>query len=255
MLSPALRYARANSGITFRPDANTVLWLPGQDDPQSSTIRDRSGNGNNGAITGAVWTQTGQGLWYLDFDKVDDVVDCGSDASIANLFDGGGTAIAWINPGSSGEAGNGEIFFKRSGATGWQWFTDDESGGKVVLAFWQRFSTTLGQWDTTTQEVDINTWTMAVVAYDNGNVANNPTFYIASGGTVSTLTVGSGLTEYSTPVGTRGADGAVSLQMGGTNVGSSTFDSGIALPILKNASSTLAQVTGIYQQTRHLFGV
>ena len=40
-------YARANWGLKFRPDANTVLWLPGQDDPQSATIRDRSGGDPN----------------------------------------------------------------------------------------------------------------------------------------------------------------------------------------------------------------
>ncbi len=73
MLSPALRY-RANNGITFRPDANTVLWLPGQDDPQSATIRDRSGKGNDGTIIGATWAKTGQGLSYLDFDGADDAV-------------------------------------------------------------------------------------------------------------------------------------------------------------------------------------
>ena len=55
-----------------------VLWLPGQDDPQSATIRDRSGYGNDGAITGATWAQTGQGLWLLDCDGTDDYVDCGS---------------------------------------------------------------------------------------------------------------------------------------------------------------------------------
>ncbi|KKK96846.1 hypothetical protein LCGC14_2658680 [marine sediment metagenome] len=81
ILRPPLQ-ARVNSGITFRPDANTVLWLPGQDDPQSSTIRDRSGNSNDGAITGALWKQTGQGLWYLDFDGTDDNVNLGTDASM-----------------------------------------------------------------------------------------------------------------------------------------------------------------------------
>ena len=74
--SPALRYARANLGLTFRPDANCVLWLPGQDDPQSSTIRDRSGNGNNGTFgAGAAaptWKRLPSGLWVLDFDGLND---------------------------------------------------------------------------------------------------------------------------------------------------------------------------------------
>jgi len=55
-----------------------VLWLPGQDDPQSSTIRDRSGNGNDGTITGATWTRQSKGLWALYFDGTDDYADCGA---------------------------------------------------------------------------------------------------------------------------------------------------------------------------------
>lgn len=78
MISPALRYARANNGITFRPDADTVLWLPGQDDAYSATIRDRSGNGNDGTITGATWAKTGRGLWYLSLDGEDDFVNIGA---------------------------------------------------------------------------------------------------------------------------------------------------------------------------------
>ena len=75
--------SRANSGLTFQPDANTVLWLPGQDDPQSSTIRDRSGNGSNGAITGATWkNDTPSGSWYLSLDGSDDQVNCGNDSSL-----------------------------------------------------------------------------------------------------------------------------------------------------------------------------
>ncbi len=43
-------FARA---IKYQPDASTIVWLPGQDDAYSSTIRDRSGKGNNGTISGA----------------------------------------------------------------------------------------------------------------------------------------------------------------------------------------------------------
>lgn len=89
-MSVALKYARANSGLTFRPDANTVLWFPGQDDNFSSTVRDRSGSGNDGTIFGATWARTGQGLWYLTFDGADDWIDLGTPATLntglANAF-------------------------------------------------------------------------------------------------------------------------------------------------------------------------
>ncbi len=73
MLSPAL-LARANSGLTFRPTEDTVLWYPGQDDVNTSTLRDRSDKSNDGTITGAPWTQTGQGLWGLTFAGDDDII-------------------------------------------------------------------------------------------------------------------------------------------------------------------------------------
>ena len=92
MSSPAL--VDIGTGIAFRPDANTVLWLPGQDDAYSSTIRDRSGQGNNGTITGATWAQTGQGLWYLSFTP-NNYVDCGTDSS-TNFISGDFTLGAWI---------------------------------------------------------------------------------------------------------------------------------------------------------------
>lgn len=72
--SPALRHIRANSGITFRHGANTKVWYPGQDDPQSSTIRDRSGEGNDGTLVGTTWKRLGTGLWVNRFDGTDDVI-------------------------------------------------------------------------------------------------------------------------------------------------------------------------------------
>ena len=82
----ATGYAKASNMPMYVPRAGDgcVLWLPGQDDPQSSTIRDRSGKGNNGTIVGATWTRISSGLWCLDFDGTDDEVDCGN---TGNIFD------------------------------------------------------------------------------------------------------------------------------------------------------------------------
>ncbi len=72
-----------------------VLWLPGQDDPQSATIRDRSGQGNNGTIVGATWVRLPRGLWCLSFDGSDDVVTCAHDGSL-NFTSEDFTIKAWI---------------------------------------------------------------------------------------------------------------------------------------------------------------
>jgi hypothetical protein len=84
-------------GVKFTPDANTVLWLPGQDDAYSTTIRDRSGQNNNGAITGATWERLPSGLWINNFDGTDDYINCGNGANL-NFAGGSFTVEMWANP-------------------------------------------------------------------------------------------------------------------------------------------------------------
>ena len=88
--------ARKNNGVLFEPDSNTVLWLPGQDDAYSSTIRDRSGQGFNGTITGALWKQNGRGTWYLDFDGVDDIIAVPTNAVFDAMTEC--SVLAWYKP-------------------------------------------------------------------------------------------------------------------------------------------------------------
>lgn len=59
---------------------NCVLDLAGLHGG-GSTVKDFSGQGNDGTITGATWQRTKDGLWYLNYDG-DDKVDCGSGSSL-----------------------------------------------------------------------------------------------------------------------------------------------------------------------------
>lgn len=95
LLAQPFMKTRKNNGVLWEPDANTVLWLPGQDDPQSLTIKDRSGKGNDGAITNATWARTGQGLWYLDFDGSAYVVG-GDVAGLRIAASDPWTLMAWL---------------------------------------------------------------------------------------------------------------------------------------------------------------
>ncbi len=62
------------------PELGCVLCLPGL--PGGGTkLYDRSPYGNTGTITGATWKRLPSGLWYLDFDGVDDNVDFGAPTS------------------------------------------------------------------------------------------------------------------------------------------------------------------------------
>ncbi len=65
------------------------------DEGSGVTLRDSSGNGNHGKIRGATWVRSGGG-YALQFDGVDDYVDCGNDASLD--IHGPMTLAAWVRP-------------------------------------------------------------------------------------------------------------------------------------------------------------
>ena len=67
------------------------------DEGSGSAINDKSGNGNDGTISGATWAQGKHGS-ALSFDGVNDYVNCGN-KSVFNLT-GAMTFAAWVVPGS-----------------------------------------------------------------------------------------------------------------------------------------------------------
>lgn len=84
MHSAALRYARPSYMPKYWPvPSSCVLYLEGQQDPQSSTIKDLSGNGNNGTITGATWVRLPSGLWVLSHNGTSDYTTLSSPISLA----------------------------------------------------------------------------------------------------------------------------------------------------------------------------
>ena len=84
-----------------------VLYLEGQQDPQSSTIRDLSGYNNHGTITGATWVRLPSGLWSLLADGLDDVIITPSTSVFSGLSTL--TLMGWLNTidwGSGGDTNN-----------------------------------------------------------------------------------------------------------------------------------------------------
>jgi hypothetical protein len=100
------------------PPAGSALYLPGYP-AQGSVIQDFSGEGNNGTITGAVWKRLPSGLWYLDFDGLDDWVAFGSSSD--------------LNPST------GEMAFK-------VWFNTSATGSQMVLAGNRLANNTVAGW-------------------------------------------------------------------------------------------------------------
>ena len=67
------------------------------DEGSGDVLHDRSGTGNHATIHGAKWVPNGEG-YALDFDGIDDFVDCGDDASLNLLGKLSLEAWAWIEP-------------------------------------------------------------------------------------------------------------------------------------------------------------
>jgi len=161
-----------------------------------------------------------------------------------DIFDGGGTASAWIYAASDGETSTGRILHKRSAGLGWRIECRDESGGFIRIRFQQEFNTTDGQWQTAV-DVPINQWVYVCVTYDSDSVSNDATIYINGVSSSS---------EAQTPVGTRGTDAAQHLYIGNRGVNDYTFDGQIANAQLYNRALTYAEIQQNYNSFKARFG-
>ena len=177
--------------------------------------------GNNGTLTAGVsrgFVQTDKGL-ALEFDGADTLVTCGDSTEIQNVFDGGGSAEAWINLKSSGESNAGRIVTKG----GWTFYQGSASGIGSKLRLYQFFSGVDGWWETDDVTIIFNIWHHVIVTYDNSAVTNNPILYVNG----VKYSVGDGLTEQATPVGTRTTDVGTDLTIGGGVGSDGTTDGNI----------------------------
>ena len=231
ILTKPYMVARKNNGVLFEPDANTVLWLPGQDDPKSATLRDRSGAVHNGVITGATWTQTPRGLWYLDFDGSDDkvIITATSALNITTAM----SMVLWTRR-DGAQSANDSIMMKgdvqpygiRMRSTDSCKFDIAGSGSDVVNL-----------------SVDLTnlTWIFLVATFDGTDTIN--------------IYRNGALDSTATPV-TQSAGGAADVGIASDGAGDSNFyKGGIALPRLISRELSLAEITSLYNQERHLFGV
>ena len=160
-------------------------------------------------------------------------------AAIQNLFDGGGGVAVLCNITSDGQSDTGRLIDKAA----WYLNVQNESGGNVRLNFRVGFSGTEGIWQSAVN-IPLATDLAIVLAYNADDVANNPTIYVIdlSTGVATTLTVGSGLTETSTPVGTRTTDVGSDLIGGNNAAGTLTAAGVVDEPAVFSTLPTLAQV-------------
>ena len=206
-----------------------------------ATFMSRDQNGISCANSLAKWQ-----LKSLLWDGADSVVNCGKDLRIANIFDGGGTVSAWINPKSDGEGDSGRIYDKR---IGFNLYVVGESGGKVQMRFLYDFSGGYGYWTTDSRIIKIGVWAHTAISYDNGNVANNPIIYVNG----IAYTIGDGLTENGTPVGTRTSDAGNNLYLGNVGGGINVFDGKMTDMRLYSRMLSGIEIARIYNRTKRFF--
>ena len=226
----------------FTPDANTVLWLPGQDDANSSTIRDRSGFGNDGTITSATWTQDSKGIRYLDFDGDNDLIAV-TGTSDLDLFGKSAVTIeAWINARSDGGGDTGRIAQKEPN-NAMLFFVMGQAGGAVKLSALLNRATTNSD-ATTTATLTINAWHQVVMVC---TIASGLVFYIDGSVAAAGADLGDGAFV---------DDSAGDLSIGNdTAAAGRTFDGGIWGYRRHNRDIGASVVAGHFRQERGLFGV
>ncbi|WNM57808.1 DUF2341 domain-containing protein [Candidatus Nitrospira allomarina] len=166
---------------------------------------DSTGNAHNGINNGSldITGTIGDGQ---SFDGVDDRIDIPSGAGIDNLFTGGATVSAWINPSGWGEGGFGRILDKGNAVAvtnGWA-LQVENTGNRLIFEL--GFSGNAGRWRSSINSISLDTWQLVTVAYDSSSAANDPTIYVNG--------VALGLTESSTPSGTANSDAGLDLSIG-----------------------------------------
>ena len=146
-------------------------------------------------------------------------INCGSDSSIDDIFDGGGTAEAWIRIDGDAASGSGMRPFSK---TNWFISIDNDGSGDVYkLRLFYFFSGDNGVWSSTNTVLSQDKWHHIAVTYNNGDVANDPLMYV-DGKQVQ-------VTESTAPTSSRDSDAATSLFLGNSLDRNRTFNGCIAM--------------------------
>ena len=143
----------------------------------------------------------------VDFDGINDYIDCGSGATLDNLPAGNMSVACWIR--ADTVAGANRILDKRgAGGAGWT-FAQDSTVSQ--MQFYIDWSGGDGAWRSPNNSHSTGVWEHWVVTYNGSSTTNDPVFY-KNGVLVAT-------TEVLPPTTTRVDDAAVALLIGGLAAG------------------------------------
>jgi hypothetical protein len=206
------------------------------------TVADSSANAL-GVVSNSTTATSGISSGARSFDGVNGSVKVNSSSQVDDLFLGGGTISAWINPTGWGENGYGRIADKASstfagGLLGNGWALQVASDGSLI--FEQGYTVRIGQWKTAPGAIDLNEWQHVTTTFDSLNSGTPPRFYVNG--------VAFGTTTVRYPVGLLLLDSAEQLTIGNHAVSDiRTFNGRI--DEFRASSSTLsaAQVLADYR--------
>ena len=206
------------------------------DNLATAVVIDETGNNNGtlgdvgGTATTAAHSVDGVIDRALSFDGVDDVIACGSDSSIDNIWDSGGTAVVWMKADSDGEGDKGRILVK----VNWALRMNDADTSVVFVCIWAGDN---GRWSFT---VNGSVFEMIGITYDSDSAANDPIIYVNGESVI--------ISEDSTPTGAnRTSDAGENLSIG-NNVGTTaTFDGKLDNIILCNNILSASEMRKLYR--------
>ena len=218
------------SGICqARFDNDLVAWWKLNDNAATDVVVDSIGS-NTGTASANTDTKSVVGVVNraLIFDAADDEVNCGSDSSIDDIFDGGATVSLWLL--SSGRGQNNEGI--AIGKLGWTLGMIDDT---TTIQFTQGFSLNVGSWQIT---ITAGVWQHLIVVYDSRSSNNNPIAYL-NGVLVAA-------TETSEPDGNTPEDASEALVIGDNRVSDRSWDGKIDNVMLFTRELTAKEVKYLY---------
>ncbi|MGH9910429.1 MAG: DUF2341 domain-containing protein, partial [Nitrososphaerales archaeon] len=193
-----------NVAGTWRSEYKAVYHL--HDDVNDSTAN------NNDCTNEGSTNVAGRVADAQEFDGIDDIIRCGSDVSIDDVWIGGGTMSVWLEADSRGEGNIGRVFHKYVNMD----YIAGESGGATRLAFQTQFTGGFGVWRMNSFPITYNNWHLLHQTYNSNSAANDAAFWVNA--------VSQAVTEPNTPSGTYMGDASNNLNIGNTDNTARTWD-------------------------------
>ena len=180
--------------------------------------------------------------WMNGFDDgTDSDISCGSDTSIDNIFDGGGTISAWIFPNGIGAGSHGRIIDKHQ----WKLFLSSATSTSCVLEFNCTNATTTTDTTSTNRVINFGKWQHIVVTYNSDGTDPDKAVIYLNGEEIGTTESGAG-------AGARNDDSSEDLIIGNNKDGDRTFEGCITGVTMHSTAINASKVRELYNDGKEL---